>query len=38
MLAAIFFDFATDLDDVGEAYAAMDDRRAIKSLLRVGTI
>jgi threonine dehydrogenase-like Zn-dependent dehydrogenase len=31
------FDFATDLDGVGEAYAAMDDRRAIKSLLRVGT-
>ena len=32
------FDFATDLDGVGEAYAAMDDRRAIKSLLRVGTV
>jgi threonine dehydrogenase-like Zn-dependent dehydrogenase len=32
------FDFDTDLDGVGEAYAAMDDRRAIKSLLRVGTI
>jgi threonine dehydrogenase-like Zn-dependent dehydrogenase len=31
------FDFATDLDGVGEAYAAMDERRAIKSLLRVST-
>src|SRR3954468_11954879 len=29
-------DFDTDLDGVGEAYAAMDERRAIKSLLRVG--
>jgi threonine dehydrogenase-like Zn-dependent dehydrogenase len=29
-------DFATDLDGVGEAYVAMDERRAIKSLLRVG--
>lgn len=32
------FDFATDLDGVATAYAAMDERRAIKSLLRVGTI
>ena len=32
------FDFATDLDGVGEAYAAMDERRAIKSLLRVGAV
>lgn len=31
------FDFTTDLGGVGEAYAAMDERRAIKSLLRVGT-
>src|SRR5207248_1931641 len=31
------FDFETDLDGVPEAYAAMDERRAIKSLLRVGT-
>jgi threonine dehydrogenase-like Zn-dependent dehydrogenase len=30
-------DFETDLDGVAEAYAAMDERRAIKSLLRVGT-
>ncbi|GAB3580794.1 zinc-dependent alcohol dehydrogenase family protein [Calidifontibacter terrae] len=27
------FDFTTDLDHVAEAYAAMDERRAIKSLL-----
>jgi len=32
------FDLATDLDDVAEAYRAMDERRAIKSLLRVGTV
>ncbi len=32
------FDFATDLDGVAEAYEAMDERRAIKSLLRVGTV
>jgi hypothetical protein len=32
------FDYETDLDGVGDAYAAMDERRAIKSLLRVGTI
>ena len=29
------FDFTTDLDHIGEAYAAMDERRAIKSLLKV---
>jgi threonine dehydrogenase-like Zn-dependent dehydrogenase len=32
------FDLETDLDGVGEAYAAMDERRAIKSLVRVGTV
>jgi threonine dehydrogenase-like Zn-dependent dehydrogenase len=32
------FDFETDLDGVSEAYAAMDERRAIKSLLRIGTV
>jgi threonine dehydrogenase-like Zn-dependent dehydrogenase len=32
------FDFATDLDGVAEAYEAMDERRAVKSLLRVGTV
>lgn len=29
------FDFVTDLEHIGEAYAAMDERRAIKSLLKV---
>jgi threonine dehydrogenase-like Zn-dependent dehydrogenase len=32
------FDLETDLDGIGEAYAAMDERRAIKSLVRVGTV
>ena len=32
------FDFETDLDGVAEAYAAMDERRAIKSLIQVGTM
>jgi threonine dehydrogenase-like Zn-dependent dehydrogenase len=32
------FDFTTDLDGIAEAYAAMDERRAIKSLVRVGTV
>jgi threonine dehydrogenase-like Zn-dependent dehydrogenase len=32
------FDYKTDLDNIAEAYAAMDERRAIKSLLRVSTI
>jgi threonine dehydrogenase-like Zn-dependent dehydrogenase len=31
-------DFETDLDGVPDAYAAMDERRAIKSLLRVGAL
>ena len=31
-------DFETDLDGIGEAYAAMDQRRAIKSLVRVASI
>src|SRR3954471_23332467 len=31
-------DYETDLDGIGDAYAAMDSRRAIKSLVRVGTI
>jgi threonine dehydrogenase-like Zn-dependent dehydrogenase len=31
-------DYETDLEGVAEAYAAMDERRAIKSLLRVGTL
>lgn len=32
------FDFETDLDHVAEAYAAMDERRAIKSLIRMGAV
>jgi threonine dehydrogenase-like Zn-dependent dehydrogenase len=32
------FDLTTDLDGVGEAYAAMDERRAIKSLLHVSSV
>jgi len=31
-------DYETDLDGIGDAYAAMDDRRAIKSLVRVGSL
>jgi threonine dehydrogenase-like Zn-dependent dehydrogenase len=31
-------DYATDLDGIADAYAAMDERRAIKSLVRVGTL
>jgi len=31
-------DYATDLQGIADAYAAMDERRAIKSLVRVGTI
>jgi threonine dehydrogenase-like Zn-dependent dehydrogenase len=31
-------DYETDLDGIGEAYAAMDERRSIKSLVRVGTV
>jgi alcohol dehydrogenase len=32
------FDFTTDLDHIADAYAAMNERRAIKSLVKVGTI
>lgn len=32
------FDFKTDLDDIAEAYAAMDERRAIKSLVQVSEL
>lgn len=31
-------DHETDLDGIAEAYAAMDERRAIKSLVRVGSV
>jgi threonine dehydrogenase-like Zn-dependent dehydrogenase len=34
----LVFDFETDLEGVAESYAAMDERRAIKSLVRVGTV
>ena len=32
------FDFETSLDDIQSAYEAMDQRRAIKSLIRVGSL
>lgn len=32
------FDLRTDLDNIKEAYAAMDERRAIKSLLKVSEV
>ena len=31
------FDFETNLDGIPSAYAAMDERRAVKALIRVGT-
>ena len=31
------FDYETDLDHISDAYTAMDERRAIKSLIRVGS-
>jgi threonine dehydrogenase-like Zn-dependent dehydrogenase len=31
-------DHETDLESIGEAYSAMDERRAIKSLVRVGSV
>jgi len=31
-------DFTTDLEGIADAYAAMDERRAIKSLVRVGSV
>jgi threonine dehydrogenase-like Zn-dependent dehydrogenase len=34
----LVFDFTTDLNGFHEAYDAMDQRRAIKSLLQIGTI
>ena len=35
---ACVFDYETDLDHVADAYTAMDERRAIKSLVRVGSL
>jgi alcohol dehydrogenase len=32
------FDYETDLDHVADAYAAMDERRAIKSLLKISAV
>jgi threonine dehydrogenase-like Zn-dependent dehydrogenase len=32
------FDYETDLDGIPEAYAAMDELRAIRALIRVGTV
>jgi hypothetical protein len=34
----LVFDFETDLDGTPGAYAAMDERRAIKSMIRVSSI
>jgi threonine dehydrogenase-like Zn-dependent dehydrogenase len=34
----LVFDYETDLDHVADAYAAMDERRAIKSLIRIGLL
>ena len=32
------FDYETDLDHVADAYQAMDERRAIKSVVRIGPL
>jgi hypothetical protein len=32
------FDFETNLEGIAAAYAAIHERRAIKSLVRVGTV
>jgi len=34
----LVFDYETDLDHIADAYTAMNERRAIKSLLRVGPL
>jgi threonine dehydrogenase-like Zn-dependent dehydrogenase len=34
----LVLDYETDLDRVADAYAAMDQRRAIKSLIRIGSV
>jgi threonine dehydrogenase-like Zn-dependent dehydrogenase len=34
----LVFDYETDLDHIADAYRAMDERRAIKSLVLVGTV
>jgi hypothetical protein len=30
------FDYTTDLDGIGDAYTAMNERRTVKALLRIG--
>jgi threonine dehydrogenase-like Zn-dependent dehydrogenase len=34
----LVFDYETDLEGIPDAYAAMDERRAITSVVRVGSI
>jgi threonine dehydrogenase-like Zn-dependent dehydrogenase len=34
----VVFDYETDLDHIADAYRAMDDRRAVKSLIRLGAL
>jgi threonine dehydrogenase-like Zn-dependent dehydrogenase len=34
----LVFDYETDLDGIPQAYAAMDERRAVKAIVRVGTV
>ena len=34
----LVFDYETDLDHIADAYRAMDERRAIKSLVRIGAV
>jgi len=34
----LVFDYETDLNHIADAYRAMDERRAIKSLVRVGSL
>ena len=34
----LVLDYETDLDHVADAYAVMDERRAVKSLIRVGSV
>ena len=31
-------DYETDLDHIADAYQAMDERRAVKSLVRIGAV
>ena len=34
----LVLDYETDLDHIADAYRAMDERRAIKSLIRIGSL